>query len=241
MLEPFDYVSGSLSLAILVLSIIIVSILIHKYYTLRDKNFIYFAISVAILVEPWWPGAVSFILIFFNNGNGLQDQAYRFLGNAFIPIGLLAWTILCTDLIFTQKRKILIYSIIITGIIFEVLFFIVFIIEPTYIGILKGEVDIEYKWFTLGYLIGVVGYIFFTGLVFSIETIKTGQPDYKLKGSFMILGFVLFVISAAIDAMISVNSEMLLITRSVLITGIIFLYLGFFIPKRLLNWLLKLE
>ena len=241
MLEPFDYVSGSLSLIILIISIFIVCVVLYKYNKLREKNFIYFAISITILVEPWWPGAISFIMVFFNNGSGLPDQAYRFLGNVFIPIGLLAWTILCTDLIFTQKRKILIYSIIITGIVFEVLFFIVFFTEPSYIGILKGEVDIEYKWFTLGYLIGVVGYIFFTGFAFSIETIKTGEPEYKLKGSFMIVGFILFVVSAAIDAMISVNSEMLLITRSVLITGIIFLYLGFFIPKRLLNWLLSLK
>ena len=239
MLDPFDYVSGSLSLIIIIISIFIVGVVLYKYYTLREKNFIYFAISIAILVEPWWPGAVSFILIFFNNGMGLQDQTYRFLGNVFIPIGLFAWTMLCTDLIFTQKRKILIYSIIITGIIFEILFFIVFFTDPSHIGVLKGEVDIEYKWFTLGYLIGVVGYILFTGLAFSIETIKTGQPELKLKGSLMIIGFVLFVISAAIDAMISVNSEMLVITRSVLITGIIFLYLGFFIPKWLLNWLLK--
>jgi len=239
MFDPFDYISGSLSLGITIISLLVLCLVIYKYYTVREKNFIYFAIAMFILVEPWWPGAISFIITFFNNGMGLPDQTYRFIGNVFIPIGLFAWTMLCTDLIFTQKRKFLISFIVITGILFEVAFFIFFFNDPSTIGVMKGEVDIEYKWFTLAYLLGVVTYILFTGLAFGIETIRTGQPEFKLKGRLMIIGFTLFVVSAALDAMISINPEMLLITRSSVMFSIIILYFGFLMPKWLLDRLLK--
>ncbi len=239
MVDPFDFVSGSLSLAILIISILIVILVLYKYYKVKRVDFICFAIAIAILAEPWWPGAISFIWTFFNNGIGLDEQTYRFLGNVFIPIGLLAWTCLCTELIFTQKRKLLIGLVGISGVIFEVLFFILFFLEPTSIGVLQGEVDIEYKWFTLIYLIGVVVYITFTGFAFALETIKRGKREFKLKGIFMIIGFILFAISASIDAIITIDTKMLLITRIILIIGILFLYLGFFIPNWLLNVFIK--
>ncbi|MFX1277094.1 MAG: hypothetical protein ACFFBP_14845 [Promethearchaeota archaeon] len=233
------FVSGILSLVLVIISIMVTTLIFYKYYKARRVDFIYFAISVMILSEPWWPGAISFIWTFFNNGGGIDHQLYRFLGNVFIPIGLFAWTLVCTNLIFTNKKKLLIWIVIVSSIIFEVGFFILFFTFPEYIGKVSGEVDIEYETFTLGYLLFVVAYILFTGINFALETIKTGSPEYILKGRLMIAGFILFCIGAGSDAIITIFPEMLLVTRIIIMISIIFLYLGFFLPKWMMDLLFK--
>ena len=72
-------------------------------------------------------------------------------------------------------------------------------------------------------------------MLFSIKSIKVDDPEVKLKGKFLLIGFLSFSAASIMDALIADQLIILLIARLILISSAIEYYLGFFLPKALAN------
>jgi hypothetical protein len=195
------------------------------------------------LSEPWIPSGLSFLWNIIA-GEGLSLEIYVIIGNVFIPLTLLFWLIGFTNLIYPEKNNVIriIYSII--GILFEVVFFSLLIVNPSLIGMFSAEssivhIDIEYKTFLLGYLLFVVLTILITGIIFGRKSLKTSDPEIKLKGIFLLGAPIIWSLGALLDTAITLNIITLPLTRILLAVSAFLYYLAFIMPPGIKKLLLK--
>ncbi|MFX1277095.1 MAG: hypothetical protein ACFFBP_14840 [Promethearchaeota archaeon] len=234
---PFDFISGIFSNIILIIGVIASISVILKYYRTRKRDFLLFSITILVLIEPWMPSGISFIVALFTYGEGLPAPIYIFIGNAFIPIGLITWTIIFTDLILIDKQKIVLLIVILFSTVFEIhLFYFLFTNNHLMIGDRVGATDINYENLQMIFLSIILMYILITGITFGIETLKTNEPELKIKGRLMIVGFSSFIVFGAIDTIITWNEIALVLIRILGIFAAFSLYGGFFLP----NWMRRI-
>ena len=233
----FDLVSGIMSIIAVIIATTAAILILSRYIKTKNRDYLLLGVTVPVLIEPWMPSAFSFIYALFNYGQGLPPPIYIFIGNAFIPLGITTWAMVFTDLILTNRQKSVVSLVAIFGIVFEInLLTCLFTGNDQLLGVLIGVSDIEYKFLLEAFLTIIVGYIFITGITFGIETLKADNPDLKLKGKLMIIGFSSFCAFAALDAIITFNEITLILIRSLGIFSAFCLYGGFLLP----NWMKRL-
>ncbi|MHA1756300.1 MAG: hypothetical protein ACTSVV_05990, partial [Promethearchaeota archaeon] len=86
-LSNIEIINGLLSTFVVILSVFIGIKISYKYKTNKDKTFLFFGLTWILLVEPWYPSMISFLLYIFI-GVGLNLTWYLFLGLFFIPLGV---------------------------------------------------------------------------------------------------------------------------------------------------------
>jgi hypothetical protein len=82
-----------------------------------------------------------------------------------------------------------------------------------------------------------------TGLIFGKESLNSKDTTVNLKGKFLLSAFVLFAIAAALDSIFTVQTSygiiLKIIARIMLMVSSILFYIGFIMPERIENWLIK--
>jgi hypothetical protein len=96
-----------------------------------------------------------------------------------------------------------------------------------------GLIDAQYKSFVLIFFIQIAAILAITGILFAWQSLKINQPEVRLKGLFLLIGFVSFIVGSIFDAFLDLNILTLVLYRSLLIFSSFTFYLGFFLP----NWL----
>ena len=71
----------------------------------------------------------------------------------------------------------------------------------------------------------------FSGIMFSLRTRKSDKPEQKLRGIFLMIAFVSYVVGAAIDAITELDWLTLILQRSFQIFSIFTFYLAFILPE----------
>jgi hypothetical protein len=239
-LNQIEFLSGLFSLIFIVITTFLGLFIAYHYKKSKQITLLYVGFALPCLSIPWYPSSISFLMILFT-GQGLSEQFYFFIGNAFIPIFLLLWMIAMTQLIFNKKKKSIILIYIIIGIMFESTFIFYLITNPRMIGILQGPIDVDYYGFTQIYLIFVIASILFTAIWVGLKAGKAEKAEIRLKGKFIILGDLLWVIAAAADAFVPLNIISLLIIRMILILSILLIYNGWILNEYVKNIFLKRE
>ncbi|TFF89150.1 MAG: hypothetical protein EU548_07960, partial [Promethearchaeota archaeon] len=188
-LLPLDYLNGILAIGAIVIAGLIGVHILSKFFTFKRQEFLFIGLLAFLITEPWWPAASSFIVALFNAGEGLPPEIYFIIGNVLIPVAIGIWLIAFTDLMQmgNKGKKIILTGAIIYGLIFEFLFFHLLFVDPTYIGELNGPIDVEYTGFVMAYLFSIVGIIWITGVIFGKQSLKSENPEIKLRGKLIIL------------------------------------------------------
>ena len=233
MLDPFTIINGISSLIFVIICIIVGFLIIIKYQKFKDKNFLYVGIGWIGLSEAWWSSSSSFIVALFN-GTGLGDQAYLFIGNFFLPIFILLWLLAMEDLINLGKKHIIPIVFSICSAIYEIFFLYFLITDFTFLGKMQGPVDVNFSLLVIIYLFIALMIFFGTGIIFALKSLRTDDPRIKLKGKFLIIAFISFLLGTAFD-IIATNP----ITRAVLVLSTIFFYIGYILPPAIENLILK--
>lgn len=234
-LDSVQILSGAMSLLVVIIAIYVGFRILAKYFEYKKREFLFVGVTSFILVEPWWPSATSFLVITIT-GKAISSQLYFFLGNAFIPVGLILWIAAFTDLLYKEKQKLFLAIIILFSAAFELIFFYFLFTNVEMIGELISPVETEYKYFVLGFLLAIVLIIWITGIKFARASMKTDNPELKLKGKMLIYAFTAFSVGALLDSAFPLTFITLLITRLILLSCSIGFLGGFILP----NWMRKL-
>ncbi|MGQ4875677.1 MAG: hypothetical protein ACP6IY_16550 [Promethearchaeia archaeon] len=237
-LNEFQILTGIFSIVVVVIYSLVGLKIALRYIEKRQRDFLLVGITWFGLASPWWPSSISFILAMATGGNGLQDnpEIYFILGNILIPVFLITWIIAFTDLLYKEQQKIIIWLFIIYGVAFEVVFFALLFSDPASIGELSGPVDVEYLSFVSIFLLSILVILFITGYLFGRESMRSDNPEIKLKGKLIIISITLFDIGAAMDAALELTLPILIVARIILILSALGFYGGFLLP----NWIKKL-
>ncbi|MBD3339843.1 MAG: hypothetical protein GF353_12085 [Candidatus Lokiarchaeota archaeon] len=235
-LELIDLMQGSFSLIYVMISVVVGSRILSKYFEHKTRDYILVGITWIGLANPWMPDSISFVLILIIN-TPLSAELYFIIGNVFIPVILLCWLTAFTDLVYKNKQKLILGLFLVFGIIFELLFFYLLLTDIDEIGKFIGPFQVEFGLLIQILLISTIVIMFITGVIFSRESLKSEDKKLKLKGKLLLTAFISFTLGAILDSSIGALDPILVaLTRIILISSSIEFYMGFTLPK----WVEKL-
>ncbi|TFG04058.1 MAG: hypothetical protein EU539_11650 [Promethearchaeota archaeon] len=237
-LEPVEVLQVTFSMIFVIISFILGILLISKYFKYKRLNLLLVGVTWIGITTPWLSGTISFPMMVFL-GTSLSVEIRFIIGIAIVPLVLLIWLFVFTDLVYTEKRKVIlaIYGLIVA--IFEIIFFIFLFTDTALIGTYTGPFKVDWTPFiefsTLFFIITAL----ITGIKFSLESMKSEDPEVKLKGKILMAAFISFVAGAFLDSIIPISPVVVVFTRLILISSAIEFYLGFFLPEPLKKILVK--
>ncbi|TFF63391.1 MAG: hypothetical protein EU521_01955 [Promethearchaeota archaeon] len=230
MLQPFDIVNSILQTIFIATTILIGLKIASKYFQYKDRVYLMVGFAWIGLAEPWL-GSVSNFFFTLITGEMFNVVVYLLIGITFIPLSLFFWFIAMTDLLYENRQKIILYVIAIYGVLFETYFLYFIFTDPSVLAILHGVIDIEYKLPLQLYIFSVLLISIITGFNFAHISIRSARKEIQIKGKFLMVAFVLFVIGAIFDTLFIRDISTLLITRLILISASLFFYFGFILPN----------
>ncbi|MBD3253529.1 MAG: hypothetical protein GF383_00470 [Candidatus Lokiarchaeota archaeon] len=237
-LTPIDYIQGSFSLILVIISFTLGIIIILKYFKLHSKQYIYVGISWIGMVFPWFPDALNFILIIVFQIS-LSPFICLFLGYGFLPFFMMCWLIVFTSLLYPNYQKIILLTMLIISIVIQSFFFFNLFTDINQIGSFVGPFQIRWSLFMALYLFFLILIIFTTGFLFSFYCLKSSNPEVNLKGKFLLIAFIFFTIAAVIEALGHLQPWIIIVTRFILIFSGINFYIGFIMPKKIEKFFTK--
>ncbi len=237
-LNTLDIINGTFSLIFVGISLFVGIVIFSKYFKFKEKIYLLVGATWIFISEPWWPSSLSF-LVALSNGVGISEQIYFLIGNLLVPLAIALWLVAFTEFLYTEKRKLILLIFGIYGLIFEVLFLVFLFINPSLIGSLNTPVDVNYKSFILIFLLSFVLIVVISGFLFANLSLKSKDPEVKLKGKLLIIAYITFLFGTILDSAIPLNEITIIITRLILISSAIFWYGGFLLPRWMKKRLLK--
>jgi hypothetical protein len=238
-LNALDIANGTFSLIFVIISLFVGIVILSKYFKYKERIYFLVGVTWVFISEPWWPSSLSF-LVALGNGIGISPELYFLIGNILVPLAIALWLVAFTEFLYTEKRKLILLTFGIYGLIFEILFFIFLFLNPSLIGELNPPVDVIYKSFILIFLLSFITIVVVTGILFARLSLKSDDPEVKLKGKLLIIAYIAFTIGAVSDAF-PLNIYTIIITRVILILSAICWYGGFLLPKWMKKYLLKIK
>jgi len=240
-LEFVDLLQGSFSLIFVLLSLFLGFSILFKYFKYKSRLYILVGLSWIGVANPWFPDSISFLMnLIFQES--LAIEWYFIIGNVFIPLALLAWLIAYTDMNNKSKQKLIVILTVVFGIIFESVFFMLLLTDINQIGIINPlrPFTVEFGLFITIYLLLVILLMAGTGLKFAQKSLRSEDPDVRLKGKLLRAAFITFTIASILDSLLGMIfvdptdpllAIMVVITRVLLIISAIAFYGEFILPK----------
>ncbi len=237
-LTPDQILNGVFSLIFVVISIFIGFTIISKYPKSKNRTVILVGLVWLGIVSSWYASSSSFLVALITGGGGFMSAppCYFIIGAAPLPITAFIWMVAFTDLLYRDKKKIILLIIGITGIIFEIALFTLLLIDYDLVGTVSSPVDAEYEFFVTSYQIFLVILVLVSGILFALESLKSDTPEIKLKGKLLLAAFLSFVIGSILEILSGISNAILIIARLLLISSSIEFYGGFILPR----WMEKL-
>jgi hypothetical protein len=235
-LTEFELINGLTCLSIVLVFAIISIIIISKYFKSRERIYILFGISWFFVAEAWISPSIVFLMILISGKSWLTFELYAIIAISGYPFTVVVWLAALTDFGWKEKQKILMLTVFILGVVFEIFFLYMVFTEPSQVGEFYGAVDAHYALFIQIYFIILMVYFLITGLLFARLSLKSDVPEIQLRGKVLIIAFIMFIIGGFIDNIQNFNVPLLILGRVILILAGIFFYLAFILP----NWLKKL-
>ncbi len=236
-----EFIGGILNIITVTIGFYIGFLIISKYFTHKRKEFLMFGICSILITSPWWPGTISFIS-FWITTETIPDKMYFLIGNVLLPVAVILWLIIVTDFLNVDKKlkKQLFIFFTIYCIFFEIMLFTHLIyLPPEYIGTIDKIMDVQYENVMRYMLLSFIIYLLITGVLFARESLKSNNPEIRLKGKLIFIAFIFFCLGAILDAEFPLDYVSLLITRIILLLSSFVFYLGLILPDWIKNLLLR--
>jgi len=228
-LNLLQIVNGLSSLILVVIFTLVGITIAYKFKKTKERMYLLFGITWIGVVEAYIAVSISFIVALFNN-DGIPLQIYFLIGISFYPVSTLIWITAFTDIIYKNGQRIIQLIFIIIGTVFEIIFFYLIFTAPSLIGTLLSPVDSEYGLVVRIYIYFSLVVIFSTGIIFAGHSIKSDNPEYRLRGIFIIITLITFVAGAILDTL-ELDIIFLTVVRLILISSAIEFYIAFVMPK----------
>ncbi len=228
-LSTIDFLQGIFGLIFVIISLFIGLLILSKYFKYHRKELILVGFSWMGMSIPWLGDTVNFIVI-LTMGEAISPQFSFLISFAALPVVVLCWLAAFSELT-SNKHKSLILTIYgIIGAVFEVIFLYFLFTDVTLLGTYSGPFQVEFTPFLQIYLLFNILIVLVTGFMFSRESLMSSNLEIKLKGKFLLLAFISFIIGALLETVIPFTAISVVITRVILTLSALLFYLGFILP-----------
>jgi hypothetical protein len=233
-----DFLQGFFSLLFVLISFFIGLKIISRYFQYRKREIALIGLAWIAITSGYIPDAISFLMIIFLN-SPLSEPLYFIIGFAFIPIYFICSLIGFLDVLHINKKRFWIIFFSILSIIYEIIFWYLFLNPTETIGIFIAPFQVEFHPIIDLFLLIWIGTFFVLGMLFVRETFRSENPEMLLKGKFILIAFLSFIIGQIMEILIPLTPLTVVITRLILISSSIEFYIGLILPERIKKLLLK--
>ncbi len=231
-------ICGLVGFLSMVITLILGIRIISKYFQHKQVSFIYVGLTLILLWSPWWPASISFITYLISL-EGLSFEAYIFLGNFFLPFALITWVIpMCNLLGVKDKTRKIALIICFIYIVIFLSVVIYFLFNPAELGYLRNPLVPIYSFSFYILIMPILVIVIMLGLKLAFESLKASDTEVQLKGKFLLFAFITITIGIILEIFLTGDFN-LLISRIIIIIGLILLYIGLTLPKRIKELFLK--
>jgi hypothetical protein len=237
-LTPIQTLEGILGLIWVLFAIFIGLRIIFKSKTLGRNELIAVGLSYIFVSTAWWGVAFQFLIFGFFSIE-ISEMVYLFISNAFVPLGLIFWIYSFSEMVDPYLKNKLLTIFIPICILWEILLIIFLNIDIGLVGSVEGLFNSTHGPILRFFIILAIFTFVTTGIFFSIRSMRIEDEEIKWKGRFLFLAWISFGIGAFLDAILPIDALTIILIRALLITGAIEYYLGFFLPNKIKNILLK--
>jgi hypothetical protein len=236
-LTQIEFLQGIFTLIFVFISIILGLKICLKYAKYKRRELYLAGMTLILMVAPYYSSVTDFIMILlFKIPSGVF---IIYIGIALVAFANLTWMILITDLLYSEKQKIILTFIIAQLIIFEVFLVYSIVIDPTLILLSCGENCYRESSILIFYYIFSLLLFLITGFLFARGALKTDDKEICLKGRFIIIALISYVIGAILDFAFEVTALTVTLARLIQISAFTEFYLGFALPDFLKKLLIK--
>ncbi len=237
-LTQLELLQGILTMLSVVISIFIGFKITSKYFTHKKTELLTIGLMMTFVTSGWWGSSLAFILYAFFDLE-LSDSLYVFISFGFLSLTTIFWVFSFAYLIY-PKSKWKIFSIwLAIGILYTIFFMYFLVVDPSFLVIRVTRFDSETRNFVTWYILLILVVSLVTQIIFLHRSLQSEDARNRWKGKFIFLGFIVFLIGSILDTAIPLNPISLVITRLLLITASILNYIGWTMPERIANWIVK--
>jgi len=232
-LTPNEFLNGLTGLINAVIVMYVGLRIASRYFKHKQKTLLYVGIGWIGFSTAYYAVSLSFLSVLIT-GEPINDFLYFLIATGFIPIFLLLWMTGFTELLYKNKQKLILIIYAFFGGVFEIIILYALFTDLTIIGVKEGPVDTDWSTVIVLYFIPLILTVIITGFLFSRESLKSENPEVKLKGQFLMIAFILFTISQILDFLLDIP-----ITRIILMISSITFYFGWVMPEWMKKSLIK--
>ncbi|TFG27304.1 MAG: hypothetical protein EU532_07740 [Promethearchaeota archaeon] len=216
------------------ISLMLGIIMILKYFKYKIRELVFAGVTWCIITSPFWADIISYLwFLLFNRP--LTDFAYFFLTIGFIPIAHITWMVFFTSFFLKKYQKEVVLIFLIESIIFEIAFIYFLIEDPSNIATRIPFTSVEWTPFILFYLFASILLFLLTGIIFTLQCFKSDNAETKLKGYFLLIAFLSFIIGIIIEIIPIFFDLKYVLSRLIILSAAIEFYIGFILP----DWIKK--
>jgi len=230
---------GIVTMIYLTITVIISIKFFSKYFKLKDKNYICGGLTYFGAASCWFGVGLNLIMVMLFNEIPSMELHFLLHG-AIVTYANYFWSLLFSYL-FHIKDNIRKFLAIIGGIlvtIVEILYIYIIFTNVGLLGHLVAPIQVVYGPFSFIYL-GAHLIIFVTiGLLLGFTSTKSDDERVKLKGKFLIISFLFFLIAGILEVFFY-QIPVFIVARILVALSAVFFYFGFILPKRVENLFLK--
>lgn len=204
-----------------------------KYFQTSAIEMLLIGIAWIGLAFLWIADAYKFIYDFFYDSPTLGNVFLNLiLVIGIIPFPVMLWVAGFTILLNIKKRvrALILILVAVVFLILEILLFSTFFAAPNVSSYHFSSI--------YNYLIYIMCLllVLITGIIFSVQALKSTNQKIKIKGKLLLLAFILFTVGALIDTIFTYNDFIFNMTsRVLLIVSSLLFYIGFMLPDFLWN------
>ncbi|MFX1444978.1 MAG: hypothetical protein ACFFHV_16320 [Promethearchaeota archaeon] len=225
-------INGIFSILLVIVFVYVGLKILFKYKVFKKRVFFLTGFAWIGISEPWWPSAIGFLMLLFT-GSGLTVEVYLILNNAFLPIFLISWLMAISEMVKIKRKTLFIMLYLVIALILEGIMIYYLFTDVSKVGVMVSPVDVDFGIIAILHIAFNLCVFMISGFLFSFKTLKLNDPENKLRGKFLILAFILFLIGAILEIVITLPPNRIII----LLCAIIF-YIGFMMPEGIKNRLL---
>ncbi len=230
-LEPTEFFNGLMSLVIMTLFMVVGVLTALKYREVKNKTYIWWGIGVFGQGLPWAGSGVSFV-VFLVTGTPLELAPYLFIMSFWMAITLTFWMLTITELKFKEKQKVIILIYVIIGALFDTYLVYNLLTDPLVIGeFIDPPFDSNYHGIAMLFTLFVLASITISLILFIKDSLKSENPEVKLKARFLLIALITFFIGAFADGFVPITIASIVIVRILLIIAAFSYYIGWVMPE----------
>jgi hypothetical protein len=209
--------------------------MIIKYFKYKISELIFAGVTWCIITSPFWADIISYLWYVLFRTN-ISDVLYFLLCIGLIPLAHVTWMIFFTSFFLKKYQKVIVIVFSAEAIIFEIVFIYFLIVDPSNIATRIPLTSVEWTPFILFYLFVSILLFLLTGLTFSLQCFKSDNAETRLKGYFLIIAFLSFIVGVIIEIIPIFFEFKYVLSRIIILSAAIEFYIGFILP----DWIKKI-